>query len=119
MKCEICNAETTLCITIVGDGGRSYTRWLCNAHAIQSGSPILPGNSFPRSVIPRIQRLSDYIRTNKRFPSNDGNPFADRLPNLADAGIAPDAACDYFDSLVAFIVKHNRLPTDDELDDPF
>ncbi|TWU59500.1 hypothetical protein V7x_56210 [Crateriforma conspicua] len=119
MNCESCGTETMLCMTVLDPDGNGRTMWLCDPCAIHAGAPISPGDTSPRAMIPRLRSLSEFISENGRFPSATEFDYSGSFPVLDDADVTPSVACRYFDDLINYISKHDRIPTDIELPDPF
>jgi len=106
-------------MTVCDANGGSRTQWLCETCAIHAGAPIQPGDASPIAIVPRLRLLADLVSETQRFPNTSEFDYSGAFPMLDDAIVAPAVASRYLTDLADYIVVNGRLPTDDELPDPF
>ena len=121
MKCELCDSDSTFHATEVQGDGSCTSRHLCAVHARDAGYPVPIANEVNANVISSIRMLTEFMRTHRRMPMA-GELFGMHSPNdmsNLDAEVNVDAYILYLESLEDFITINGRLPSDEELPDPF
>lgn len=121
MKCEMCDSPATVHITDLSADEDSAVRSLCEAHAREAGLLIPSAEESRKAVLRQIKLLADFLRTERRMPSSDElMPMGGSTgPAQADTEDKIDEYVAYLDSVVAFVERNGRFPTDEELPDPF
>jgi hypothetical protein len=118
MACAVCGQTPTVHVTDVDEHGTARTRGLCDAHAVQAGYPV----PSAAQLLLILRSLIAFIKTNQRMPS------AAELEELGGAGDLSAAqpggkefqeqlAC--LEAFVEFTESRGRIPTEQELRDPF
>ena len=128
MKCDICGAEdpSVHTIDVHIDGSRaeesSLQRCVCEACARKAGMEFPSAEQQALAIVPKFRRLAAFIRSNNRMP----NP--QELRNLGAAGDLSDTLpgtpefdrqLRFLEECADFIEENRRLPTEQEMPDPF